>query len=89
MRNTLGDYREKMAEDERKLSKTVSAVKFTDSASASKKSMFIKKAAQCNGQNLEETSDDKRQDVLVNTKQAIIDINRTQTSFQFNFQTCQ
>jgi len=90
MRNTLGDYRKKMAEDERKLSKTVSAVKFTNSTSASKKSMFIKKAAQYNTQNFErETDDHRRQDVSVNAKHAIIDSNRTQTSFQFNFQTCQ
>ncbi|XP_012229124.1 UPF0488 protein CG14286 [Linepithema humile] len=90
MRNTLGDYRKKMAEDEQKFSKTVSDVKFTNSTSASKKSIFIKKAAQYNTQNSKrETDDHKRQDVSVNTKHAIIDSNRTQTSFQFNFQTCQ
>lgn len=90
MRNTLGDYRKKMAEDERKLSKTVSAVKFTNSTVASKKSMFIKKATKYDAQKSErETNDQSGQNVSVNTKHSIIDSNRTRTSFQFNFQTCQ
>ncbi|EZA52271.1 hypothetical protein DMN91_006942 [Ooceraea biroi] len=88
MKNTLGDYREKMTEDERKLSKTVSTVKFTCSASANKKSMFIRKAAQHTTEEPESQTDDhKVQDKLINTK-AIMDNSRSQASFQFNFQTC-
>ncbi|EFN62368.1 UPF0488 protein CG14286 [Camponotus floridanus] len=82
MRNALGNYREKMAEDERKLSRTVSAVKFTSSASANKKSMFIRKAIQHDAQDLKEQANDDHK--LQNVKQAIID-NRTQIPFQFNF----
>ncbi|XP_070164983.1 UPF0488 protein CG14286 [Polyergus mexicanus] len=85
MRNALGDYREKMAEDERKLSRVVSAVKFTNSASTNKKSMFVRKASQHDVQEFEEQANDHTQD----TKQAIIDSNKTQIPFQFNFQTCQ
>lgn len=84
MRNALGDYREKMAEDERKLSRTVSAVKFTNSATANKKSMFIRKAMQHDAQEFKEQANDHR---LQDVKQAIIDSNRTQIPFQFNFQT--
>ncbi|XP_072751789.1 UPF0488 protein CG14286 [Anoplolepis gracilipes] len=82
MRNTLGDYREKMAEDERKLSRTVSAVKFMNPASANKKSRFIKKAVQHSAQEFKEHSnDDRTQD----TNQVNIDSNKTQIPFQFNF----
>lgn len=84
MRNALGDYREKMAEDERKLSRAVSVVKFTSSASANKKSMFIRKAIQHDAQDFKEQVND---DKLQNVKQTIID-NRAQIPFQFNFQTC-
>jgi len=86
MRNTLGNYREKMAEDERKFCKTVSAVKFTSSASADKKSIFIKKAAGCNVQDFNRQMNDHK---TQNTKQAVDDSNRTETPFQFNFQACQ
>lgn len=88
MRNALGDYREKMAEDERKLSRTASAVKFTNSASANKKSMFIKKAVRHDAQKFKEQANDDNDHKLQDVKQAIIDINRTQIPFQFNFQTC-
>lgn len=90
MRNALGDYREKMAEDERKLIRAVSTVKFTSPASTNKNSMFIRKANQHGAQEFkEQTNDHGTQDTLVNTKQTIIDSNRTQIPFQFNFQTCQ
>lgn len=90
MRHTLGDYREKMAEDERKLSKTVSAVKFTRSASADKKSVFIKKATGCGTQDFNRQRDDRRtQNTLQSTEQAVSDSDRTETPFRFNFQTCQ
>ncbi|XP_029156571.1 UPF0488 protein CG14286 [Nylanderia fulva] len=86
MRNTLGDYREKMAEDERKLIRTVSTVKFTSPASINKKSMFIRKAIQHDAQEFrEQLNDHGTQDGLVNTRQAIMDSNKMQTSFQFNF----
>ncbi|XP_011640920.1 UPF0488 protein CG14286 [Pogonomyrmex barbatus] len=87
MRNTLGDYREKMAEDERKFSRTVSTVKFTNS-STDKKSIFIKKASGHGIQNFNRQLDDHRtQNALQSTKQIVSD--RTQTPFQFNFQICQ
>ncbi|XP_011876942.1 PREDICTED: UPF0488 protein CG14286 [Vollenhovia emeryi] len=86
MRNTLGDYREKMVEDERKFGKTVSAVKFTSSASADRKSIFVKKAT---GRGIQDSKmDDKRtQNVLQSAKQA--DGDRPHTPFRFNFQACQ
>ncbi|XP_071627161.1 UPF0488 protein CG14286 [Temnothorax longispinosus] len=90
MRNTLGDYREKMAEDERKLSRTVSAVKFTNTASASKKSIFVKKASGSGTQDSNRQMDDHRtQNTLRSTKQAVSDSNRTDTPFRFDFQACQ
>ncbi|KYN31048.1 hypothetical protein ALC56_14860 [Trachymyrmex septentrionalis] len=86
MRNTLGDYREKMAEDERKFSKTVSVVKFTDSASLEKKSIFIKKAAGYRTQNSNRQTDDhKTQNTLQSTEQAVCNSNKTESSFKFNF----
>ncbi|XP_011158572.1 UPF0488 protein CG14286 [Solenopsis invicta] len=88
MRNTLGDYREKMAEDERKFSKSMSAVKFTSSASSNKKSIFIKKAMGHNTQDLNKQTNEL-QNILQDTKQTVSDSNRTETPFQFNFQTCQ
>lgn len=90
MRNTLGDYREKMAEDERKFSKAVSAVKFTNSTSADKKSIFIKKATGHNTQNFDgQMNDHRTQNILQSTKQADKDNNKIETPFQFNFQACQ
>lgn len=89
MRNTLGDYRERMVEDERKFSKTVSAVKFASVATANKKSVFLKKAGQHIVQELNVLEDHhKTENTLINSKRAIIDSNRTQTPFQFNFQKC-
>jgi len=88
MNNILGDYRKKMIEDERKLNKTVSTVKFVSSASANKKFTFIRKAYHNTEEYKSRADDHKEEDKLVNTK-AIIDSNRTdQTPFQFNFQTC-
>ncbi|KAG5344062.1 U488 protein, partial [Acromyrmex charruanus] len=84
MRNTLGDYREKMAEDERKFSKTVSVVKFTGSTSLEKKSIFVKKAAGCSTQNSNRQTDDRRtQNTLQSTEQAVC--NKTESPFKFNF----
>ncbi|KAL0127495.1 hypothetical protein PUN28_005640 [Cardiocondyla obscurior] len=83
MRNTLGDYREKMAEDEQRLSKTASAVKFIGSASANKKSLFIKKATGCNAQNFGKQVDNR----LQNAEKTAGD--SSDTPFQFNFQACQ
>ncbi|XP_012529792.1 UPF0488 protein CG14286 [Monomorium pharaonis] len=87
MRNTFGDYREKMAEDERKFSKTMSTVKFTSSTSADKKSIFIKKAT-AHMQNLNKQTDGL-QSISQSAKQIVSDSNGTETPFQFNFQVCQ
>lgn len=90
MRNTLGDYREKMIEDERRFSKAVSAVKFTNSVSTDRKSIFVKKAA---GRDLQDSNrqmgNRKTQNILQNTERAVSDSDRTDTPFQFNFQACQ
>lgn len=86
MRKTLGDYREKMVEDEQKFNKTASAVKFTNSTSANKKSIFIKKAAGRGTQDFNRQMDDHRtQNMLQSTEQAVSDSNRTDTPFRFNF----
>lgn len=88
MRNALGDYREKMAEDERKLSRAVSAVKFASPASANKRSMFIRKAIRHDAQGggfREQANDSGTQD----TGQAVVvDSDRSRIPFQFNFQAC-
>lgn len=94
MRNTFGDYRQKMAEDERKLNKTVSSVRFTSTAAMDKKSIFIKKATSHSDRSLQEfqkqTDDRETQDQSASAKQsASVGVNRTQTPFKFNFQTCQ
>jgi len=86
MRNTLGDYREKMAEDERKFSKTVSVVKFTGSTSLEKKSIFIKKAAGCSTQNSNRQTDDHRTQNTLQSTEAVCNSNKTESSpFKFNF----
>lgn len=91
MRNTFGDYRQKMVEDERKLSRIVSTVKFTSPVMISKKSLFIKKAIQHDIQGPQKQIDGhKIRDTLsVDTKRVMVDIDRIQTPFQFNFQICQ
>ena len=45
MRNTLGNYREKMAVDEQKHGKAACSIKFTPLSSQNKKYLFLKKAA--------------------------------------------
>jgi len=90
MRNMLGDYREKMAEDERKFSRTVSTVKFTNSASADKKSVFVKKATGRSAQDSNEQMNDHRtQNILQCAEQAVGDSNQINTPFRFNFQVHQ
>lgn len=87
MRNTLGDYKDKMAKSEQKFSKTASNVKFTNSTAVNKKSVFIKKATRYDEQkHPEQTNDDRTQKTLDSAKQII---NTDKTPFQFNFQTCQ
>lgn len=89
MRNILGDYKDKMAEDEHKFNKIVSNIKFINPVAVNKKSVFIKKAIKCSEQKHEEqTSDHRTQETLVSAKQ-IINIDRTQAPFQFNFPICQ
>ncbi|XP_046747408.1 UPF0488 protein CG14286 [Diprion similis] len=45
MRTTFGDYRTKMANEQKKLGKTATQVKFTPSPNDNKKSIFLRKAA--------------------------------------------
>ncbi|XP_015516238.1 UPF0488 protein CG14286 [Neodiprion virginianus] len=45
MRTTFGDYRTKMANEQKKLGKTSTQVKFTPSTNDNKKSIFLRKAA--------------------------------------------
>lgn len=90
MRSTLGDYRVRMAEDERKFSKAVSAVKFASSASADRKSMFIKKAAGCSTQNSNRQTDGHgTQNTSQSTNQTVSGSSKAETPFQFNFQVRQ
>lgn len=90
MRNMLGDYREKMAEDERKFNRTVSTVKFTNSASADKKSIFVKKATGRGAQDSNRHEDEHRtQNILQNAGQIVSDSNEINTPFRFNFQVHQ
>ncbi|XP_020289499.1 UPF0488 protein CG14286 [Pseudomyrmex gracilis] len=80
MRNTLGDYRKKMAEDEQKFKKLASTVKFADPALARKtikKSIFLKKAVQHNAQEHEGQVDDQK-----------VQDSDGKTMFQFNFELC-
>ncbi|KOC68481.1 UPF0488 protein [Habropoda laboriosa] len=83
MRNTLGNYREKMALDEQKHGKSASSIKFTHTPTQNKKCTFLKKAA-CTSTNDKQYSDIDA--ASSNTNENSIDIDNVQNAFKFNFQ---
>lgn len=88
MRNKLGNYREKMMQDEQKLTKQVLSVKFTNKPNLNKKSLFLRKASSNVKQNSVKTDselNEQSQDLLDNDR-SIVDKNSSQ-EFRFNFQT--
>lgn len=82
MRNTLGNYREKMAMDEQKLGKNASSIKFTTAPSHNKRCMFLRKAA-CTS-----TKDNQNTDIsaAATNSNTTVDIHDVQELFKFNFQ---
>lgn len=83
MRNTLGNYREKMALDEQKLGKTASSVKFISPPSQNKKYIFVKKAAAASTKKMQ---DAKHIIPPLNSTENTTDIDNVQPVFKFNFQ---
>ncbi|XP_035744069.1 UPF0488 protein CG14286-like [Vespa mandarinia] len=89
MRNKLGNYREKMIQDEQKLIKHVASVKFTNKPNLYKKSVFLRKASTNVKQNSVKTSDSELNEQShdsLNNDRSIVDKNSSQ-EFKFNFQT--
>ena len=89
MRNALGDYRSKMAEDEKKYSKTPSSIRFINSNNKKieKKSTFVRKAPSSGKIRKVSESTDKSNDKKeekIETK-AIINPDVSNTPFKFNF----
>lgn len=87
MRNTLGNYREKMALDEQKFGKTAFSIKFMPIANQNKKSIFLKRAASISSS----TSSKEKQYLKTialypSSNENTIDINNVQNPFKFNFQ---
>ena len=83
MRNTLGNYREKMALDEQKFSRASCSMKFVSLPTLNKKCVFVKKA-ECKLTKEESNSDKDMAPLNSNEKPA--DFNTVQNVFKFNFQ---
>nr|XP_003703599.1 PREDICTED: UPF0488 protein CG14286 [Megachile rotundata] len=83
MRNTLGNYREKMALDEQKLGKTTSSIKFLPPPMQNKKCVFFKKAG-CNSMRKKQYLNNDT--TCLRTNDTSVDIDNLQTVFKFNFQ---
>nr|XP_031849013.1 UPF0488 protein CG14286 [Nomia melanderi] len=81
MRNSLGDYREKMALDQQKHGKSASSLKFVSTSKQNEKCLFVKKAA-CNITKLKK---DANNDVVSSNANNNSN-NDTETEFKFNFQ---
>lgn len=88
MRNTFGDYRAKMSDDEKKFSKSTIFVKFTPSniKKLDKKSLFLKKAVKPT----ETTKDNKETcggevENEQSSRKAIINVDVSNEKFKFNF----
>ncbi|KAL2733536.1 UPF0488 protein CG14286 [Vespula maculifrons] len=87
MRNKLGNYREKMMQDEQKFNKQVTSVKFTNPSNLKRTSVFLRKANNIK-QNFVKTDsklNKQSQDSLDNDR-SIVDKNSLQ-EFRFNFQS--
>ena len=78
MRNTLGNYREKMAVDEQKHGKAACSIKFTPPSSQNKKYLFLRKAASTGKGKGEEGKHSNSSDKSVDTDDV-------QNIFKFNF----
>ncbi|XP_029051812.1 UPF0488 protein CG14286 [Osmia bicornis bicornis] len=83
MRNTLGNYREKMALDEQKLGKTTSSIKFLPAPMQNKKCIFLKKASFSSVKKKQYSDNDT---TCLSADEPSIDIDNLQTVFKFNFQ---
>lgn len=77
MRNTLGDYRQKMADDEQKLNKNTLTVKFTNNVPG-EKCMFLKKSL------CKSTQVTKTMDKTMNENSMVASLEPT-SDFRFNF----
>ncbi|XP_015603718.1 UPF0488 protein CG14286 [Cephus cinctus] len=87
MRNTFGNYREKMAQDEKKFRKQVSNVKFTNSTDAEMKSVFLRKASA-----VDKVSTEHDEGTVVYPEKTpklqikgLSSVDSTESSFKFNF----
>ncbi|XP_050491801.1 UPF0488 protein CG14286 [Bombus huntii] len=80
MRNTLGNYREKMALDEQKFGKTASSIKFMPPPSENRKYVFVRKAASAS------TKEKQTVTHSSNSSEKCIDIDNVQNVFRFNFE---
>ncbi|KAK9294785.1 hypothetical protein QLX08_010721 [Tetragonisca angustula] len=78
MRNTLGNYREKMAVDEQKHGKAACSIKFTPPSSQNKKYLFLRKAASTGKGKGEEGKHS-------NSSEKSVDTDDVQNIFKFNF----
>lgn len=86
MRNTFGDYRSKMAEDEKKFGKAAAQVKFTTSGKKKKqekKSLFIKRA--CSTIKVSEKNEMSKPDDEKSSTTSIINSDVSNKPFKFNF----
>lgn len=91
MRNTFGDYRAKMAQDEKKYGKVAFAAKFSTDKLKENKSIFIKKA-QLTTDNQESTDNGANNDkdlTNLNKSSAVITKNVVNEPFKFNFKQSQ
>lgn len=79
MRNTFGDYRKKMTDDEKKFGKTSATLKFIAKGKSSQKSVFLKTV---NKPSEEKTKESKSQKTV---SKAIIDVSEKNEPFKFNF----
>ena len=85
MRNTLGNYREKMAVDEQKHGKAACSIKFTPLSSQNKKYLFLKKAASTGKEKGEEEKHSNIVTCSLNSGEKSVDTDDVQNVFKFNF----
>ncbi|XP_043250590.1 UPF0488 protein CG14286 [Colletes gigas] len=83
MRNTLGNYREKMSLEEQKHGKTASSMKFIPPATQNKRCVFVRKAA-C--KLITEKQHSHIDTLHFSSNENAIDSDNIQTAFKFNFQ---
>ncbi|KAJ8667452.1 hypothetical protein QAD02_009115 [Eretmocerus hayati] len=85
MRNTFGDYRAKMADDEKKFGKSISVVKFSPSNPKKPigKPKFLRKA--CRAMNSDNNDGKKEGSSQETKKKALITPDTSHEPFRFNF----